>query len=460
MSNPQNFSVQYAPPFYYDQNVQIQTPQNMPGPYLSQMQQIIPQMQNNYNGVAQFPQASTSLTEHYAAAFPPIPVAQVQEYDWQSVEYKKRSRKDSPEGPMRITKQPTLKDYWLNQPPKTSNRYKELEDQEQTDKEQETTTETSITTKVIKPPPLFVVGVKFIQPLVDLLKTVAPNQYIQKCLNNDEVKIQANTKEAYQAIIKALMEKDTQFHTYQLKEDRSFRVVLRNMHPSTDIEQLKAEINALGHEVRNVSNIRQRETKLSLPLFHIELKAQPNNKEIYNVNSLLHTIVKFEPPRPKREVPQCMNCQRYGHTKKFCFRNPRCVKCTGNHATSQCSRKIRNNDVKCTNCGENHPANYKGCRVYKELQKIKFPALREKKTPVPAQSTHNPNTTLRQPRYFYSQVASSNRLLQSQENNTSSQAFVSPQQFSNNSLETMLTKMMEKMDVLLNLLTSVVAKLP
>lgn len=158
-------------------------------------------------------------------------------------------------------------------------------------------------------------------------------------------------------------------------------------------------------------------------------------------------------------MPQCMNCQRHGHTKKFCQRNPRCVKCTENHATSQCPRKTRNKDVKCINCGENHPANYKGCRVYKELQKIKFPALREKKVPMSAQSTHYFNTAVRQPGYTYSHMAG-NSSQTNQIKNHQNQALVAPQQPSNTNLETMLTKMMEKMDVLLNLLTSVVAKLP
>ncbi|KAK4880397.1 hypothetical protein RN001_008543 [Aquatica leii] len=98
---------------------------------------------------------------------------------------------------------PTQDKFYLSQ--LTVSLYKKLENPEQTVNKQETTT------KVIKPPPLFIVGVKFTQPLVDLLKQVAPNQYIQKCLNNDEVKIQANTKEAYQAIIKALMEKKLDF---------------------------------------------------------------------------------------------------------------------------------------------------------------------------------------------------------------------------------------------------------
>lgn len=34
--------------------------------------------------------------------------------------------------------------------------------------------------------------------------------------------------------------------------------------------------------------------------------------------------------------------------------------------------------MKCVFCNGNHPANYKGCAVFKELQKTKFPTLRQK----------------------------------------------------------------------------------
>lgn len=33
-------------------------------------------------------------------------------------------------------------------------------------------------------------------------------------------------------------------------------------------------------------------------------------------------------------------------------------------------------DLKCALCSENHPANYKGCKVYKELQQKQYPKLR------------------------------------------------------------------------------------
>jgi hypothetical protein len=66
---------------------------------------------------------------------------------------------------------------------------------------------------------------------------------------------------------------------------------------------------------------------------------------------------------------KCSNCQRYGHTKNFCHLQPRCVKCAGDHSTGQCPRKERSSDVRCVLCNGNHPVNYKGCAVYKDLQK-------------------------------------------------------------------------------------------
>jgi hypothetical protein len=51
------------------------------------------------------------------------------------------------------------------------------------------------------------------------------------------------------------------------------------------------------------------------------------------------------------------------------------VKCAGYHLTKQCHQKERLSDVWCVLCGGNHPANYKGCMVYKDLQKKTYPPL-------------------------------------------------------------------------------------
>ena len=100
--------------------------------------------------------------------------------------------------------------------------------------------------------------------------------------------------------------------------------------------------------------------------------------DIYQIETLNYTKVRFEPPRPKRNIPQCGKCQRYGHTQAYCYHSPRCVKCAGNHSTKLCPHKEKSEHVKCVLCNSNHPANYKGCIVYKEIKKRTFPPLRNK----------------------------------------------------------------------------------
>jgi PAX-interacting protein 1 len=204
------------------------------------------------------------------------------------------------------------------------------------------------------------------------------NAFKLKILNGDQVKIQPSSTDKYHAIIKALAEKHTEFHTYQPKENGSFRTVLRGIHYSTDANEIKSEIEKLGHKVINIFNIKQTWTNILLPLLFIDLKPSDNNKEIYRIQILNYSKVKFKPPRTKRNIPQCSKCQRYGHTQVYCYCSPRCVKCTSNHPTKQCLRTEKSDAVKCVLCEGNYPANYKGCAIYKELQKRTFAPLCDK----------------------------------------------------------------------------------
>jgi hypothetical protein len=89
-----------------------------------------------------------------------------------------------------------------------------------------------------------------------------------------------------------------EFHTYKLKE-RSYRVVLKNMHYCINPEEIKPEIEKLGHTVTNIWNIKQYRTKLPLSIFFIELKPAPNNKDIFNVEYIQQWKIKFEPKYSK-----------------------------------------------------------------------------------------------------------------------------------------------------------------
>ena len=77
-------------------------------------------------------------------------------------------------------------------------------------------------------------------------------------------------------------------------------------------------------------------------------------------------MVKIEAVKKSK----CKGCQSFGHTINFYGKPPRCVKCTGCHSTKDCD-KPANTKPKCVNCGENNPANYRGCIIAKELQKLR-----------------------------------------------------------------------------------------
>lgn len=61
-----------------------------------------------------------------------------------------------------------------------------------------------------------------------------------KALGHDEVKIQPKTSD---------IQKKTQFHTYKPKQDKSFRVVLKNKHHSREPNEIKQTIESLEHEL-------------------------------------------------------------------------------------------------------------------------------------------------------------------------------------------------------------------
>lgn len=78
-----------------------------------------------------------------------------------------------------------------------------------------------------------------------------------------------------------------------------------------------------------------------------------------------HTLTKVYPHRNK--PLHCNRCQAYGHSSKRCSANDFvCRECSDNHPTDQCLAPFK----KCANCGGDHPAGHRNCRIYEEECKI------------------------------------------------------------------------------------------
>lgn len=236
-------------------------------------------------------------------------------------------------------------------------------------------------------------------------------------------------------------------------------MVLRNLHPSVETQDIKNELKDKGHNVLRINNIFQRTSKKPLPLFFLELENK-DNKEIYKIEHLLYTKVTFEPPYKKRNIPQCLSLNSMV-IRKTSYKNLRCVKYVENYITQNCPRKSKNSEVICANCSENYPANYKGCVVFKQLRQKMFPALRKKSVDRKTQtsqvrsSTSQPENVV-QPGTTYAQRVNGTPQ-DHQDHQEDKPTDVVPNNQHTSKLEEMFTRLLAKMDsmfiTLISLLT-------
>ncbi|VVC33499.1 Pre-C2HC domain,Methyl-CpG DNA binding,DNA-binding domain [Cinara cedri] len=274
----------------------------------------------------------------------------------------------------------------------TPNRYSTLSIKESnvddvfTDPNQEQLDTTHNTPKSILPPPIFVKGViDYIGLRNSIIEIIGLDSFSSKS-TSPHLKIQTDTPDNYRNLISFLKNIEAQFHTYQPQSYKALRIVIRNLHPSTLTANIASALKYIGYTIKNVTNVIHQQTKMYLPLF-VNIDLNGNNSNIFDISSLLHTKVKIEETPKKRLIPQCQNCQNYGHTRTYCVHRPMCVKCGSNHSSSTCTSSDL--PAKCALNGP-HPANYKGCTIYKQLsRKHNFSSNKIQQLPPPNPS-HNP----------------------------------------------------------------------
>ncbi|KAL4085078.1 hypothetical protein QTP88_027370 [Uroleucon formosanum] len=100
------------------------------------------------------------------------------------------------------------------------------------------------------PPPVFVKGVAdFPELCKKLIEIIGVDNFVCKA-SADKLKIQTSNSDSYRTLVRYLKEEKAQYHTYQLREDKPLRIVIRNLHPSTPAETIKEELELLSFEVR------------------------------------------------------------------------------------------------------------------------------------------------------------------------------------------------------------------
>jgi len=300
--------------------------------------------------------------------------------------------------------------------------------------------------KADKPPPAIV----YTNDSKKLNVTLKDIEHNKTCINENKVKINTTSSEDYRRMTAALNTNDFEWYTYENKQTRDIKVMARNLHSSTDVDEISADLAQQGFEIKSVvqklnitkgSNGERIEKRL--PLFMLTFSARTDIKKVYEIRYINSMKVTIEALRTNKMIPQCKQCQEYGHTKAYCRKTPKCVKCAGNHLTAMCE-KPRNVEAKCANCQENHPANYRGCEVAKSLQQKRDESFNKKQTKVVPKDTstqkQNLTNTKVSPNLTFAQQVKNNMQNENRQNYT-------PKQNTNdNEMLNLMKALMQKFD--------------
>ncbi|GFT55626.1 nucleic-acid-binding protein from transposon X-element [Trichonephila clavipes] len=177
---------------------------------------------------------------------------------------------------------------------------------------------------------------------------------------NGKLRVFPASAEEHRLIQKYISDKKLRSHTFEMAHNKQLKVVLRGLPTDFNQEELMSELHTFGFQPNHISLLRNRKTNTNMPLFLVTLPKSPESRGIFNIKTIGFFRVAVEPLNKSTMPPQCYRCQEFFHHSRFCARAPKCLKCSGGHLTSDCTKSAKA-PAKCANCSGPHPANFSGC---------------------------------------------------------------------------------------------------
>lgn len=148
-------------------------------------------------------------------------------------------------------------------------------------------------------------------------------------------------------------------------------IVLKGVRGNFSDDDVKAELNELNIanvNIVKVSKVYFNKNNKDFYHFLIQLFSDSNVQNLTKIKTIAFQKIRWEPLR-KRDIFQCKNCQRLGHSSANCAMGYRCVKCNKNHKPGECAipkDTTDKNSLYCVNCEVvGHTASYRGCPLFK-----------------------------------------------------------------------------------------------
>lgn len=206
--------------------------------------------------------------------------------------------------------------------------------------------------------------------------------------------IYANNLGDYNSILKFAKEKKVDHYTFTPSECKEVKMVLKNISPHITADEIKNDLENKNFKVvRVLQMIKKCENDIErkLPLFVITFEAGTDKRSIFKTKYVCSCVIEWAFYKSKSQILQCFRCQGYNHTSKNCFKQAKCLKCAGEHFTSQCS-VVNREDYKCANCKKNHMSNDPCCEIKNKVLQTRL--VRNQQRQIFAKNFQNNQTSV------------------------------------------------------------------
>lgn len=219
------------------------------------------------------------------------------------------------------------------------------------------------------------------------------NRFLLKNVNSNLTVITTYSVSDHTTVRDILKELKYDAYTHTPRELKPVNAILKGVHYTFDEEEVAAALRKIKVtdkpleivKVIKYSTHSSRQHNRNLNLFLVQFAPCTRQEDIMQITQLLYQPCSWEHVL-KDDIIQCKRYQSLGHAAFNCGMPYRCVKCTEEHLPGKCSlpppTTTSNKDdeainetaddvppspkPQCVGCGKSHPANWRGCEVFKK----------------------------------------------------------------------------------------------
>lgn len=214
--------------------------------------------------------------------------------------------------------------------------------------------------------PPIVVGSQHYNQLINTLNQHQITEYTLK-LTSIGIRIMLPDMDKYNLLLKVLKSPThaLRFFTHD-STDKPQKFVLKGLATQPDLTNIRsalAKISVTAADIKPMTIKNPAFPDQANYLLYFA-KATTNINDLRKIKNIDNVSVTWEHYRTPKGPTQCHNCQMFGHGSRNCTLTPKCVKCSGNHRTSDCQTDVDSNNKQnllCVNCNHKHAASYSQC---------------------------------------------------------------------------------------------------